>query len=230
VVGEVIMVGSVPCRIIGITQAQQSGFGSSQNPQVYLPYTTVQTRLIGSQSLRSITVRVADAVDTSLAEQMVTTFLSQRHGAKDFFILNTDDIRQTITSTTQTMTLLVAAIAVISLVVGGIGVMNIMLVSVSERVAEIGVRMAVGARQGDILQQFLIEATLVCLIGGIVGIGLALAIGVGFSLSGSSFTLVYSTASIVVACLCSTLIGIAFGYLPARNASELDPVVALSTN
>jgi macrolide transport system ATP-binding/permease protein len=124
----------------------------------------------------------------------------------------------------------VAAIAVISLVVGGIGVMNIMLVSVSERVAEIGVRMAVGARQGDILQQFLIEATLVCLIGGIVGIGLALAIGVGFSLSGSSFTLVYSTASIVVACLCSTLIGIAFGYLPARNASELDPVVALSTN
>ena len=90
--------------------------------------------------------------------------------------------------------------------------------------------MAVGARQGDILQQFLIEATLVCLIGGIVGIGLALAIGVGFSLSGSSFTLVYSTASIVVACLCSTLIGIAFGYLPARNASELDPVVALSTN
>jgi macrolide transport system ATP-binding/permease protein len=230
VLGEVIFVGSVPCRIVGVTKAQQAGFGSSQNPQVYLPYTTVQTRIVGSLSLRSITVRVADDVDTSLAEQMATTFLTQRHGSKDFFIINTDDIRETITSTTETMTLLVAAIAVISLVVGGIGVMNIMLVSVSERVAEIGVRMAVGARRGDILQQFLIEATMVCLIGGVVGIGLALGIGTAFSLSGSSFTLIYSTTSIVVACLCSTLIGVVFGYLPARNAAELDPVVALSSN
>jgi len=227
-VGQVLLIGNVPARIVGVTQPQQGGFGSSQNLSVYLPYTTVQTRFLGNMSLRSITVRVADDVDTSLAEQDVTRFLTQRHGSQDFFILNTDDIRQTITSTTQMLTLLIAAIAVISLVVGGIGVMNIMLVSVSERVSEIGVRMAVGARQGDILQQFLIEAVLVCLIGGLCGIGGAFGIGQLVRLFSSDFTLIYSTTSIVAACVCSTLIGVVFGFLPARNASLLDPVVALS--
>ncbi len=227
-VGQVLLIGNVPARIVGVTQPQQGGFGSSQNLSVYLPYTTVQTRFLGTMSLRSITVRVADDVDTGLAEQDVTRFLTQRHGTQDFFILNTDDIRQTITSTTQTLTLLIAAIAVISLVVGGIGVMNIMLVSVSERVSEIGVRMAVGARQGDILQQFLIEAVLVCLIGGLCGIGAAFGIGQIVKLFSSDFTLIYSTTSIVAACVCSTLIGVVFGFLPARNASQLDPVVALS--
>ncbi len=227
-VGQVLLIGNVPARIVGVTQPQQGGFGSSQNLSVYLPYTTVQTRFLGNMSLRSITVRVADDVDTSLAEQDVTRFLTQRHGSQDFFILNTDDIRQTITSTTQMLTLLIAAIAVISLVVGGIGVMNIMLVSVSERVSEIGVRMAVGARQGDILQQFLIEAVLVCLVGGLLGIGAAFGIGQLVKLISSDFALIYSTTSIVAACLCSTLIGVVFGFLPARNASQLDPVVALS--
>lgn len=227
-VGQVLLIGNVPARIVGVTQPQQGGFGSSQNLSVYLPYTTVQTRFLGNMSLRSITVRVADDVDTSLAEQDVTRFLTQRHGSQDFFILNTDDIRQTITSTTQMLTLLIAAIAVISLVVGGIGVMNIMLVSVSERVSEIGVRMAVGARQGDILQQFLIEAVLVCLIGGLFGIGAAFGVGQLVKLISSDFALIYSTTSIVAACVCSTLIGMVFGFLPARNASRLDPVVALS--
>ena len=227
-IGRVILVGNVFCRIIGVTEQQQGGFGASNRLSVYLPYTTVQARFLGDQTLRSITVRVAETTDTDLAEQLVTTFLTQRHGTKDFFILNTDDIRKTITSTTQTLALLIAAIAVISLVVGGIGVMNIMLVSVSERVSEIGVRMAVGARQSDILQQFLIEAVLVCLIGGVLGILAALGFGALFSLLGSSFKLIYSTASIVIAFLSSSLIGIAFGYLPARNASKLDPVVALS--
>ena len=227
-VGQVILAGSVPVRIVGVVQTRQGGFGSSQNPSLYLPYTTVQTRLLGSTSLRSITVRVSDNVAPSLAEQAVTRFLLQRHGLKDFFVLNTDDIRQTITSTTRTMTVLIAAIAVISLIVGGIGVMNIMLVSVSERVAEIGVRMAIGARQSDILQQFLIEAVLVCLIGGVLGIIAALGFGVVFSAFSTSFGLVYSGTSIAVAFLCSTLIGIVFGYLPARNASQLDPVAALT--
>jgi len=179
-------------------------------------------------SLRSVTVRVVDDIESSTAEAAVTQFLERRHGTKDFFILNTDDIRQTITTTTRTMTLLVSAIAVISLLVGGIGVMNIMLVSVSERIAEIGVRMAVGARRQDILQQFLIEAVLVCLLGGAFGIATALGFGAAFNHFASNFTLVFSASSILLAFTCSCAIGLTFGYLPARNASRLDPVAALS--
>ncbi len=227
-VGQVILIGRVPSRVVGVVEARQGGFGASNSLSVYLPYTTVQSRILGSSALRSITLRVADDVSSEAAEAAVTQLLVQRHGAKDFFVLNTDEIRRTITSTTQTMTLLIAAIAVISLVVGGIGVMNIMLVSVSERIREIGVRMAVGARRGDILQQFLIEAVLVCLAGGVLGIAAALGFGVVFDTMESSFTLVYSTDAIVAAVLCSSLIGIVFGYLPARNASRLDPVAALS--
>jgi len=227
-IGQTILVGKVPVRVIGVIASQQGGFGSSDNLSVYLPYTGVQARLLGDMSLRSITVRVADNTESSAAEAAVTQFLERRHGSRDFFILNTDDIRQTITSTTRTMTLLVSAIAVISLLVGGIGVMNIMLVSVSERIAEIGVRMAVGARRQDILQQFLIEAVLVCLLGGAFGIATALGFGLAFNHFGSSFTLVYSGSSIILAFACSSVIGLTFGYLPARNASLLDPVAALS--
>ncbi|WP_245430858.1 MacB family efflux pump subunit [Rhodoplanes roseus] len=227
-VGRTLLIGKVPFRVIGVTRQQQGGFGSSANPSVYLPYTTVQARILGSYSLRSITVLVDDATDTKLAEQAVVDVLRKRHGTKDFFILNTDDIRRTITATAEVLTLLIAAIAVISLIVGGIGVMNIMLVSVSERVGEIGVRMAVGARRSDIMQQFLIEAVLVCLIGGLIGIATALAFGAAFAAVGSSFSLVYSGTSIVAAVLCSTLIGVLFGWLPARNASRLDPVAALA--
>jgi macrolide transport system ATP-binding/permease protein len=167
-------------------------------------------------------------VSAEAAEQGVNRLLLQRHGVQDFFVLNTNTIRQTIESTTQTMTLLISAIALISLIVGGIGVMNIMLVSVTERTREIGVRMAVGARQADIRQQFLIEAVLVCLLGGVLGIGLSLLVGWGFDKSGSSFTLVYSTLSMVAAFVCSTLIGVIFGFLPANNAAKLNPVDALS--
>ncbi len=226
--GQTILVGKVPARIIGVIGSQQGGFGSSDNLSVYLPYTSVQARLLGDMSLRSITVRVADNTESVAAAAAVSQFLELRHGTKDFFILNTDDIRQTITSTTRTMTLLVSAIAVISLLVGGIGVMNIMLVSVSERIAEIGVRMAVGARRHDILQQFLIEAVLVCLLGGAFGITTALGFGFSFNYFGSNFTLVYSASSIILAFACSCAIGLTFGYLPARNASLLDPVAALS--
>ncbi|MBT9369004.1 MacB family efflux pump subunit [Rhizobium sp. CSW-27] len=227
-VGQIILAGTVPVRVVGVISSQQGGFGSSDNLSIYLPYTSVQTRFLGTTSLRSVTVRVADDAEMDAAEQAVTDFLTRRHGTKDFFILNTDDIRKTITSTTQTMTLLVSAIAVISLIVGGIGVMNIMLVSVSERVAEIGVRMAVGARRMDILQQFLIEAVLVCLIGGSLGIMLALSVGAAASLSGAGISLIFSATPMLLAFACSCLIGIVFGFLPARNASRLDPVAALS--
>lgn len=228
VIGKTILVDAIPARVIGVVSNRQGGFGSSNNLTLYLPYTTVQTRIVGDTALRSIILKVTDDTPTSAAESAVTTVLTQRHGSQDFFIMNTDDIRQAITSTTETMTLLIAAIAVISLVVGGIGVMNIMLVSVSERINEIGVRMAVGARRADILQQFLIEAIMVCMIGGVLGIATALGFGLVFPAFGSNFTLIYSYSSIVYAVACSTLIGVIFGFLPARSASRLDPVVALT--
>ena len=155
--------------------------------------------------------------------------LSQRHGGKDFFTMSSDSVKQTVEKTTATMTLLISAIALISLVVGGIGVMNIMLVSVTERTQEIGVRMAVGARQGDILQQFLIEAVLVCLLGGLLGIALALGLGLLFEqIGGGNFSMRFSSSSIVAAFASSTLIGVVFGFLPARSAAKLKPVDALA--
>ncbi len=202
--------------------------GSAQRLEVYVPYTTVQTRMTGSRSLQMILVRVADTMDPSEAEKLITAFLTKRHGEKDFSIFNTDSLQKTIQATTATLALLVSSIAGISLFVGGIGVMNIMLVAVSERINEIGVRMAIGARQSDILQQFLIEAILVCLIGGVLGVLIAVGFGLLFAQFNSMFQLIYSPASIVVALVCSSLIGIGFGFIPARNASRLDPVVALA--
>jgi macrolide transport system ATP-binding/permease protein len=225
--GEVILLGSLPCRIIGVAAKKQSGFGSDENLNVWIPYTTAMKRMLGQSYLRSITVRVNDDIDLASAEDGVTRLLSQRHGGKDFFVMNTDSIRQTIEQTTATLTLLVSMIALISLVVGGIGVMNIMLVSVTERTREIGVRMAVGARANDIMQQFLIEAVLVCLLGGTLGVLLSLAIGVVFSQFSDNFTMIYSSASIVAAFICSTLIGVIFGFFPAKRAAGMDPIHAL---
>ena len=226
-IGKVILLGSLPCRVIGIAAKKQSGFGSDENLNVWIPYTTAMKRMLGQSYLKSITVRVNDDIDLANAEQGVTKLLTQRHGTLDFFVMNTDSIRQTIEKTTSTMTLLVSMIAVISLVVGGIGVMNIMLVSVTERTKEIGVRMAVGARASDIMQQFLIEAVLVCLLGGCLGVILSLAIGLIFSQFSSNFSMVYSTTSIMMAFICSSLIGVIFGFFPAKRAAEMDPIRAL---
>ncbi|CRY55871.1 putative ABC transporter ATP-binding protein [Yersinia intermedia] len=225
--GKVILLGSLPCRVIGVAAKKQSGFGSDENLNVWIPYTTAMKRMLGQSYLRSITVRVNDDIDLTNAEQGVTRLLSQRHGTQDFFVMNTDSIRQTIEKTTSTMTLLVSMIAVISLVVGGIGVMNIMLVSVTERTKEIGVRMAVGARASDIMQQFLIEAVLVCLLGGGIGVMLSLGIGLLFSQFSSNFSMVYSATSIITAFVCSSLIGVIFGFFPAKRAAKMDPIRAL---
>ncbi|MCH8178324.1 MAG: MacB family efflux pump subunit [Proteobacteria bacterium] len=227
-VGQVIFLGNVPVRVVAVTAPSDSGFMASDNLNVWVPYTTAMRRLLGQNHVRNITVRISDEANPAAAEQGIVKLVTQRHGTQDFFVRNSDSIRQTIESTTQTMTLLISSIAVISLIVGGIGVMNIMLVSVTERTQEIGVRMAVGARQADILRQFLIEAVLVCLLGGILGIALALGLGVVFDKIGGSFSMVYSTSSIVTAFGVSSLIGVVFGFLPARRAAQLDPVDALS--
>jgi macrolide transport system ATP-binding/permease protein len=226
--GAVLFLGKVPCRVVGVTKEKDGGFGNNDSLNVYVPYTTAMSRLLGQSHLKAVTLRITDSVATDVAEQGVTRLLTQRHGVKDFYVSNTDSIRKTIEKTTATMTLLVSMIALISLVVGGIGVMNIMLVSVTERTQEIGVRMAVGARQSDIMRQFLIEAVFVCLLGGAIGVALSLAFGAIFARAGSSFAMVYSTTSIVAAFAVSTLVGVVFGFLPARNAARLDPVVALS--
>ena len=227
-VGQVVLVGTLPVRIVGVV-AQETGFGpSSQSVNVWLPYSAVMSRLLSQQHFTQITIRVKDGVQPALAEQAAVALLTQRHGVKDFFTFSSDSIVKSVEKTTATLTLLVSAIAVISLIVGGVGVMNIMLVSVVERTREIGIRIAVGARQSDILQQFLIEAVMVSLLGGLLGIGLALLIGALFSLLVESFQMRFSLFSILMAFGCSSLIGILFGYLPARNAARLDPVEALA--
>lgn len=225
-IGQVLLLGQVPVRVIGVAAASSTFGPSSLN--VWVPYTTAMSRISGQKFLDSIGVRIADDQDMTAAEAEISALLTSRHGTTDFFLSNSDTIRATITSTTQTLTMLVAAIAVISLVVGGIGVMNIMLVSVTERTKEIGVRIAIGARRSDIISQFLIEAVLVCLVGGVLGVLAALGVGQLVGWLTSAVQLSFSTASIVVACLSSTIIGVTFGFWPARSAARLDPVVALS--
>ncbi len=227
-VGKVVLLGGLPCRVVGVTKEKDSPFGNNQNLNVWLPYTSAMGRLIGQPYFNSITVRVAEGFDNEQAEKNITELLIRRHGGADFYTSSSDTILKTVNETTTTMTLLIASIAVISLIVGGIGVMNIMLVSVTERTHEIGIRMAVGARQGDIMQQFLIEAVLVCLLGGACGILLSYAVGWVFPLFVSSIRMKFSLLSIVSAVICSTLIGVVFGFLPARNAARLDPVDALA--
>ncbi len=227
-VGQVILLGNVPVRVIGVAQRQSMGFGSSTSLSIWVPYTTVMSRMLGQSHVSSITVRVDDATPMDAAQAAISRLLVMRHGTEDFFLSNSAEIRDTIEQTTRTMTLLISAIAAIALLVGGIGVMNIMLVSVTERTREIGVRMAVGARQSDIRQQFLIEAVLVCLLGGLLGVGLSLVVGWVFDTFAPDFRMLFSTASIVAAFACSSLIGVAFGFLPARNAAQLDPVEALA--
>lgn len=225
--GKVLLLGGVPVRVIGVVRSSGATFGP-ESLNVWVPYTTVMARVSGQDFLDSVSVRIIDDYDTALAEQEISDLLRTRHGTKDFFLINTDTIRDTITSTTETLTLLVAMIAVISLIVGGIGVMNIMLVSVTERTKEIGVRIAIGARRSDIVAQFLIEAVLVCLTGGVLGIAGALIGGQMVGYFSTDVQLSFSATAIVAAFLSSTLIGITFGFLPARAAARLDPVVALS--
>lgn len=229
-IGEVLLIGSVPGRVIGVLEPNEGGFGGGiDSPTLYMPYTTMMSRLVGSAYIESFVALIDDGISSSAAESAIAQLMESRHGTDDFRIRNSDSIRQTIESTTTALTLLISSIAIISLVVGGIGVMNIMLVSVTERTNEIGVRMAVGARQSDIMQQFLIEAILVCILGGLLGIGLAFAIGELINrVGGDSFKVIYSPTSIIAAFVCSTLIGMVFGFLPARNAAKLDPVEALS--
>ena len=226
--GKVILFKKRPLTVIGIMQEDNNSFGSSDSLMVWSPYTTVMHEITGESYTNSIIVKIKDNADSTAAENGLTQLLTVRHGTVDFFTRNSDSIKQTIESTTGTMKLLISCIAMISLIVGGIGVMNIMLVSVTERTKEIGVRMAIGARRSNILQQFLIEAVLICLIGGLIGVLLSGAIGLVFNHFVKDFPMSFSTFSIVGAVLCSTIIGVVFGFMPANRASQLNPIDALA--
>ncbi|ANI28710.1 macrolide transporter [Yersinia entomophaga] len=228
VVGQVMLIGNMPATIVGVVEEKQSMFGSSKSLRVWIPYTTMANRLMGKSYFDSITVRINDGYNSKEAEQQLVRLLTLRHGKKDIFTYNMDSLLQTAEKITRTMQLFLTLVAVISLVVGGIGVMNIMLVSVTERTREIGIRMAVGARSSDVMQQFLIEAVLVCLVGGALGITLSFAIGLAVEMVMPNWQVSFPAVALVSAFLCSTIIGVVFGYLPARSAARLNPIDALA--
>ena len=228
-IGKILIFNKKPLEIIGVTVKDNNPGPMSDSMNIWTPYTTAMYKINGSSDINSITVKISDQVNSQVAETSIENILTSLHGKKDFFMINSDSIKQTVESATNTMKFLIASIAVISLIVGGIGVMNIMLVSVTERTREIGIRMAIGAKQADILQQFLIEAILICLVGGFMGVALSLLIGFGFNTFSEEFGMIFSTASIVLALVCSTGIGIVFGYMPAKNASNLNPIDALAS-
>jgi len=226
--GQYALIGNAPFMVIGVlTPKGSTPRGDDMDNSVWLPYTTAGARIFGQRFFQRIVVRVKPGADMSLVQASLHTLLIKRHRKEDFNIRNMADTIATANETQNTLTYLLAAIAVISLIVGGIGVMNIMLVSVTERTREIGIRMAIGARGFDVLFQFLTEAVMVCFIGGLAGV----FVGIGGGLATSSIAgwrVIFTIAPIVLAFACAFLTGIVFGYLPARKAAQLDPIEALA--
>jgi putative ABC transport system permease protein len=231
-VGQTVRVGNIPFVIIGVLASKGAGVGGqNQDDRIIIPFTTAMKRITGDKYLRSVYLQVSDATRMQIAEDQVTRLLRQRHRLQsgtndDFNIFNQQEIADTVNAVTSTLTAFLGAIAGLSLVVGGIGIMNIMLVSVTERTREIGIRISVGAQPGDIRIQFLIEAVTLSLLGGLIGV----LLGVGMAslvAAATSFKAVVSVGSIVLAFTVSFIIGVFFGFYPARRASLLDPIDAL---
>ena len=231
-IGQVLRIKGVPFLITGVLSPKGlSPQGTDQDDIVIMPYTSAMKRVLGGTTLRGINVQVASPNDLAPAQDQVTELLRQRHNIRagrddDFTVRNQQEIAETATATSRVMTLLLGAIASVSLVVGGIGIMNIMLVSVTERTREIGVRLAVGAHGRDILTQFLIEAVSLSLVGGVIGILLGLGTSRILSVVAHWPTLI-SIPSIIAAFFVSAAVGIFFGFYPARQAAQLDPIEAL---
>jgi putative ABC transport system permease protein len=231
-IGQVLRIKNVPFTITGVlTPKGLSPQGVDQDDIVVMPYTSAMKRVIGGTTLRNINVQIADGRQVEAAQQQIIALLRQRHNIRpgrddDFTVRTQQEIAEAATATSRVMTVLLGAIAGVSLVVGGIGIMNIMLVSVTERTREIGVRMAVGARGNDILTQFLIEAVTLSSVGGVIGIVCGIAASKTLSIYAHWPTLI-SISSIAIAFLFSAAVGVFFGFYPARKAAALDPIEAL---
>jgi macrolide transport system ATP-binding/permease protein len=231
VLGEFVLINSVPFQIIGVLTSKggSSGIGGGdQDDNVFIPFRTGALRLMGSPYARSIAVAVDDISKMEQTEKDLTAFMVSRHGREDFRIFNSAELLETVNQTTGMLTMLLGAIAAISLLVGGIGVMNIMLVSVTERTREIGIRMATGARQKDILSQFLAEAIVVAGLGG--AIGLLLGVGIGLIAQNFGVPIKFTSGPMLLAFGSASATGLIFGFAPARKAARLDPVVALAND
>jgi len=236
--GQVIRVRRVPFTVIGVLESKgQSMMGSDQDDLILMPISTARKRVLGASNLAkqrsvgTIWVKVAEGYDMKAAEEQVRSLLRQRHRLQpgqddDFSLRNLEEVAATQEASGRVLALLLAAVASVSLVVGGIGIMNIMLVSVTERTREIGLRMAVGARTRDILGQFLVEAVTLSLIGGVAGIAIGVATAVGIA-EFAGWRIVLSPASVVLAVAFAFAIGVFFGFYPARKAARLNPVEAL---
>ncbi|GAB6174177.1 ABC transporter permease [Paradesulfitobacterium aromaticivorans] len=231
IVGKIIKLKNVPFQVIGVTASQGSSGFQNNDDMIFVPITTAQARLIGNKYVRQIFIEAASADMMQTAQDEVAMALRQAHKIQagqpdDFSIMNQAEVLQTMQGVTQTMTMLLGGIAAISLLVGGIGIMNIMLVSVTERTREIGIRKAIGAKGRDILMQFLIEAVVLSILGG--GIGIILGWG-GSTLIGKMLNMAasVSASSVLMAFAFSAAIGIVFGVFPARKAAGMDPIDAL---
>jgi len=231
-IGQILRIKNVPFTVTGVlTTKGLSPQGVDQDDIVVMPYTSAMKRVIGGTNLRNINVQVGDAQQVEAAQQQIISLLRQRHNIRpgrddDFTVRTQQEIAEAATATSNVMALLLGAIAGVSLIVGGIGIMNIMLVSVTERTREIGVRMAVGARGNDILTQFLIEAISLSSVGGLLGIAVGIAAAKIMAVTWSWPALI-SPMSILASFSVSALVGIFFGFYPARKAAQLDPIEAL---
>jgi putative ABC transport system permease protein len=231
-VGAVIRVGISTCEIVGELESKgQSGFGNDQDNVILAPLHSVQSRLIGNQDISSIAVSVSSWAENGEVKTRVQAYLRQRRNlmeqdVDDFSVMDPTEIASVLGNITSALTLFLGAIAAVSLLVGGIGIMNIMLVSVTERTREIGIRLAIGALEKEVLAQFLVEAVILTTLGGAVGvvIGLAASYGIAQALS---FPFRLDPAVILTAFVFSALVGVVFGYMPARRAARLDPIEAL---
>jgi putative ABC transport system permease protein len=231
-VGQTIRLSRISCQVIGVLSAKgQSGFGQDQDDLIVIPLRTLQRRMNGNSDVNSILVSARDGASTEKVQADIARLMRERRKIRanaddDFNIRDLKEVASTFTSTTRVLTALLGAVAAVSLIVGGVGIMNIMLVSVTERTREIGTRLAVGAMARDVLLQFLIEAVVLATLGGVVGI--LLGLGVGAVATGAfNLPFVLNVGIIVLAFAFSAAVGIVFGYFPAQRAAQLDPIEAL---